>query len=246
MRLRHVGPALAIMALSGSAAAQTPAVSPVRAQLDEVRRLSSVADYTGAMRLFERVKASTPDAIESLDGLKISIVYLHTGNVAKFLDLTNWLIARYHSPKVSTDAERSVKGYIIWSGAKDPTILAHALAMTVFASDQATKSGEGEYQGFFDTSRGIALYRLGRYAEAAEWLPRTLRHEDVLVRTLALGFNAMNEFKLGHRAKATDLLATARRELPHLPAPGSPTFGADWTDVLITKMVVAEAEQLVK
>ena len=231
---------------SGLAAAQTPPVSPARAQLDEVRRLASVLDYPAAMTLFESVQAKTPDAIESLDGLKIQIVYLETGHTDKFLDLERWLIARYKSPKVSTDAERSVKGYLIWKGATDPTILRHALEMTRFARERAVASGEGEYQGFFDTAYGIALYRLGRYGEAAKWLPGQLAHQDVLVRTLALGFTAMNEFKLGNRARAHELMSRARKEQPNLPQLGSPTIGPDWTDVLITKMVMAEAEGLIK
>jgi hypothetical protein len=41
-------------------------------------------------------------------------------------------------------------------------------------------------------------------------------------------------------------MTRARQELPNLPQPGSPTFGADWTDVLITKMVIAEAEVTLK
>lgn len=237
---------VALSLASSLAAAQTPAVSSARAELDEVRRLASVLDYAGAMKLFEAVKARTPDAIESLDVLKIQIVYLETGRTGAFLDLTRWLMDRYKSPKVSTDAERSVKGYLIWKGATDPEILAHAIRMTTFASERAVASGEGEYQGFFDTARGIALYRVGRHAEAAKWLPTQLNHQDVLVRSLALGFNAMNELKLGHRAAANALMARARAELPNLPKLGSPTIGADWTDVLITKMVMAEAETLFK
>lgn len=229
---------------SGLAAAQTPPVSPARAELDEVRRLASVLDYAAAMTLFESVQAKTPDAIESLDGLKIQIVYLETGHTDKFLNLERFLIARYKSPKVSTDAERSVKGYLIWKGATDPTILSHALEMTRFARERAVASGEGEYQGFFDTAYGIALYRLGRYAEAAKWLPGQLDHQDVLVRTLALGFTAMNEFKLGNRARSHELMSRARKDQSNLPKLGSPTIGADWTDVLITKMVMAEAESL--
>ena len=242
----RVASALAVLvAICAVAAAQTPP-SPARAQLDEVQRLSSVADYAAAMKLFESVKAKTPDAIESLDGLKIQIVYLQTGNTAKFLDLTNWLITRYKSPKTSTDAERSVKGYIVWKGATDPKIVAHAVDMTTFASEHAVASGESDYQGFFDASRGIALYRAGRYPEAAQWLSKSLNHENVLVRSLTLAFDAMTQAKLGHRAQAADLLARARQELPKLPAPGSATFGADWTDVLITKMAVAEAETVVR
>src|SRR5215472_11255308 len=98
MTQRLAAAIVAVLAACGVAAAQTQTATP-RARLDEVQRLASVADYAGAMKLFETVKAQSPDAIESLDGLKIAIVYLHTGNTAKFLDLTNWLIARYKSPK---------------------------------------------------------------------------------------------------------------------------------------------------
>jgi hypothetical protein len=235
-----------VLLISGFAGAQTPPVSQARAELDEVRRLASVLDYAGATKLFESVQARTPDAIDALDALKIQIVYLETGHTARFLDLVRGLTTRYTSPKVSTDAERSVKGYLIWKGATDPAILAHALEMTRFARERAVASGEGEYQGFFDTAYGIALYRLGRYGEAAKWLPGQIAHPDVLVRTLALGFTAMNEFKLGNRASAHELMARARKEQPNLPKLGSPTIGADWTDVLITKMVMAEAEGLIQ
>jgi tetratricopeptide (TPR) repeat protein len=245
--IARIAAAAAVLFLGSSlAVAQTPAASPARAELDEVRRLASVLDYAGAMKLFESVRKTTPDAIESLDVLKIQIVYLETGHTEKFLDLARWLIARYKAPKVSTDAERSVKGYLIWKGATDRTMLNHALEMTRFARERAVASGEGEYQGFFDTAYGIALYRLGRYADAAKWLPAQLDHQDVLVRTLSLGFSALNEFKLGNRDRSHELMARARKEQVNLPKLGSPTIGADWTDVLITQMVMAEAETLIR
>ena len=246
MRVDIAATLVAFSLMGSLASAQTAPVSRARAQLDEVRRLASVLDYQGAMTLFETVKAKTPDAIESLDVLKIQIVYLETGNTPKFLDLVNWVMARYRMPKLSTDAERSVKGYLIWRGATDPKILARAVELTTFASEHAAVVGEGEYQGFFDTARGIALYRVGKYVDAARWLPTQLEHKDVLVRSLALAFNAMNEQKLGHTARASELMTRARLELPNLPVLGSPPIGADWTDVLITRMVMAEAEGLFK
>ena len=100
MRVDIAATLVAFSLMGSLASAQTAPVSRARAQLDEVRRLASVLDYQGAMTLFETVKAKTPDAIESLDVLKIQIVYLETGNTPKFLDLVNWGMARYQMPNL--------------------------------------------------------------------------------------------------------------------------------------------------
>ena len=48
----------------------------------------------------------------------------------------------------------------------------------------------------------------------------------------------------GQRARAAGMLARARRTAAALPAAGTPEYRAQWTDTLITKMVVKEAEDL--
>lgn len=231
--------AFVLIVLAAGASAQS---TDARARLDEVQRLSSQRNYAAAMAAFEAIQAQQPEAIASLDGLKMVTVYAEAGDMPKFESLTRWLVQRYREPKTSTDAERSVKGYIVHRSAKDPQLLAHAVDMTRFASEQAAAHGEGEYQGFFDTSRGVALYRVGRYAEAAEWLPKGLDHESLYVRSLALPFHAMTELARGNRTRADALMTRARAEAARLPAPGTEEYGVEWTDILITKMVMQEAE----
>jgi hypothetical protein len=171
-------------------------------------------------------------------------VYAETGNLAKFQELTRWMIQRWPSPKLSTEAERQVKGYIVHKNATDPQLIARSVEMTRFASEQATASGEGQYQGFFDISRGIALYRAGRFADAATWLPKALTHESVYVRSLAQPFYAMTLRAQGDTARAAEMMAQARRTAATLPAVGSLDYSVEWTDILITRMVMKEAEEV--
>ena len=172
-----------VLACSVVVAAQSP-----RAKLDEVQTLSAELKYAAAMAGFEAVKAQQPDAITSLDGLKMVTVYAETGNMTKFLDLTRWMAQRWRTPKTVTDAERQIKGYVVHRSARDPQLLAHAVEVTRYASEQAVAQDAGDYQGFFDTTRGIALYRAGRYADAAVWLAKWIDHENLWVRSLAKRF----------------------------------------------------------
>jgi tetratricopeptide (TPR) repeat protein len=213
-----------------------------RARLDEVQRLSSLLRYQEAIAEFEAVKAQHPDEVTALDGLKMVVVLAEVGDIARHNALTRWLVERHRSPRSATDAERSVKGYIVFRTATDPDLVAHAVEMTRYASEHAAADGEGQYQGFFDTSRGIAEYRAGRFAEAAKWFRTTTDHQSLFVRTLSLPFSAMTELARGNRKQAQALLERARRAAADLPKPGTETYGIEWTDTLISNKVMEEAE----
>ena len=229
---------------AGAPAVEAPAAKPTdpRARLDEVQRLSSERSYDAAIRLFEEIQKEQPDAVTSLDGLKMIVVYAEVGEMGKHEALTRWLVERHRTPKTATDAERSVKGYIVHPRAKDPELLKHAVAMTRFASERAKADGEAEYQGFFDTSLGIALYRTGRYADAAKTLFTTVEHPSIYVRSLTLPFFAMSEHARGNRKEAMIAAEHARQTAAKLPVPGTDEYGVEWTDVLISKRALEEME----
>jgi hypothetical protein len=213
-----------------------------RAALDQVQKLSSELKYKEAMAMFERVKADQPNAITSLDGLKMAVVYAEAGEAAKHEALTRWLLDRYRTPPTPADAERCVKGYIVYRGAKNSVLLAEAVKMTVYASDHAAAEGDGQYQGFFDTSRAIAQFRVRNFAEAARFFPKTITHDSPLVRSLALPFYAMTELALGNRQHAEALYAQAQKAVEELPKPGTYAFQVDWTDILISRGAFQEAK----
>ena len=242
MRTRILSGLASLVVLSSLVAVH--AAQDTRARLDDVQRLASERNYTAAIQTFEAVRSQHPNDVTALDGLKMVIVYAEVGNDRMFNELSRWMVERWKTPKIATDAERSVKGYIVSRRGTDTALLAHAVEATRFASANAARDGEGQYQGFFDTSHGIALYRAGRHAEAAQWLSKTLTHSSLYVRTLALPFYAMTERALGNRRRATEVMAQARQDAAKLPAPGSEQYGVEWTDTLITRMVMAEADAL--
>ena len=219
-----------------------PAPLTTRQRLDAVQRQASERNYDAAIAAFEKIKAEEPEAVTALDALKMVVVYAETGNMTQHDELSRWLVERHKTPKTATDAERSIKGYIVHSSAKDKALLAHAVTMTRYASEHAAADGEGEYQGFFDTSRGIAAYRVGRFAEASKLLATTTDHQSVYVRSLSLPFYAMSERARGNRKMADTLAERARSTARTLPRPGTDEYGIDWTDILITQKAVEEME----
>jgi hypothetical protein len=219
---------------------QAAAPADARARIDDALRLASERKYDAAIAAFEAVKAQHADAINGLDGLKMVVVYAEAGKTARHAELTRWLMDRYRTPKTATEAERAVKGYIIYRGAKDAALLTRAAEMTAYASDHAEADGEGQYQGFFDTSRGIAQFRLGHFADAARWFPKTIDHPSLYVRSLALSFFAMSERAAGNRAHADQLYARAVATGAGLPQFGTPEYGVEWTDILIARMALQE------
>jgi hypothetical protein len=229
---------------AGAPTTEAPAATPLdpRAALDAVQRLASERQYDAAIAAFERLQSEQPDAVTGLDGLKMVVVYAEVGDMAKHEALTRWLVERHRTPKMATDAERSVKGYIVHRSAKDPELLKHAVAMTRFASERAAADGEGEYQGFFDTSRGVALYRMRQYAEASKWLFTTVEHPSVYVRTVTLPFYAMSELARGNRKQAETIAERARETAAKLPHAGTDEYAVEWTDILISRKALEEME----
>ena len=228
---------------STPASLEKPAAPPTtRQRLDAVQRQASELNYDGAIAEFEKIRAAEPDAVTALDGLKMVIVYAEIGNMAKHDELTRWLVERHKTPKTATDAERSVKGYIVHPSARDKALIAHAVEMTRYASEHAARDGEGEYQGFFDTSRGVAAYRAGRFAEASKLLSTTTEHQSLYVRTLSLPFYAMSERARGNRKMADTLAERARSTARALPVPGTDEYGVEWTDILISRRALEEME----
>ena len=215
-----------------------------RQALDDALKLASELKYAESIAAFEAIKAKTPSAVTALDGLKYVVIYAETGGMAKYQELTRWMVEKYREPKTATDAERSVKGYIVSAGATDPELIRHAVLVTTFASERAAADGEGAYQGFFDTSRGVALYRSGAFKEAAKWLSTTTEHESLYVRSLALPFLAMSELSLKNRINAGNLLKRTRSTAQQLPKPGTDEYLLQWTDTLIARKALQEAEDV--
>lgn len=216
-----------------------------QALLADALRFAGEQRYDDAIAAFEKVKAERPEAIVSIQGHKIAVVYATIRDSEKLNAHCRWLIARYKDAELATDAERSVKGYLLFSGPHDPALLAQAVGRTRYAVDTAAKAGEAELLPWFYLSHGMAEYRMKNYAESATWLAKVVDDETLYIRSLAQAFHAMAVHRQGQRAEALALLEKARATAVTLPAPGTEEYKKEWTDTLSTQLAMREAEALI-
>lgn len=216
-----------------------------QALLAEALRAAGEQRHGDAIEIFERVKAERPEAIAAIHGLKFAVVLYTMGEAERFDAHCRWLIARYRNADTATDAERSVKGYLLFPGPHDPALLAHADKMTAFALESSLEAGDAELLPWFYVSRGMAQYRMGNFEEAVESLARSADDKSLYIRSLAQAFYAMAEHGRGNDARALALLEKARATRAELPAPGTDEYNEEWTDTLMAHLAMREAEEVI-
>lgn len=245
---RHLLTALFLLLAAFPALAADAAldVAQAKALLADALRLAGDQRYPESIAAFETVKANHPDAIESIHGHKIAVVHAAAGDGTNLEAHCRWLIDRYQDADLATDAERSVKGYLLFAGPHDPALLAEAARRTRYAVEAAAKAGEADLLPWFQVSLGMAEYRLGNYAEAATWLAKAAGDDNLYIRSLAQAFHAMAVHGQGKTAEALALLEKARATAAALPAPGSEEYKKEWTDTLSAQLALREAAERVR
>ena len=112
--------------------------------VETVLELAAQEKYAEAVALFKRVREELPDTIEAIHGHKVAVVYAHMGDRVGHAAHCRWLMKRYRGSELPTDAERSVKGYLIFPSAEDPALIEHALERSRVAV--ANSEARNEYQ----------------------------------------------------------------------------------------------------
>jgi len=231
--------------LAAPAAAEEEDEAEWAESLNEPYRLAVAGEYDAALRAFEQVRAESPDDIQSLDALRFAVAYAASGDKEGHLAHSRWLVSRYPSPELASDADRSIKGYIVSAWAEDPALLEEATTRMRFATDKAVEHGEGEWMAWFYASRGIAEYRTGDYEAASQWLSQAIGDENPYIRSLALNFYVMAEHAQGNEENAAVLLREASRVVGELPDRGTEDYEENWSDTLVARMSLQEATEKV-
>lgn len=213
-----------------------------RAELDAALVFAGQQAYHEALARFTAVRESNPGAIEAIDGLKMAVVLGAIDEAERLREHSRWLAHRFRTPASATDAERSVKGYLIYPGASDRGLLAHGLDMTRRAISLAEAEGETELLPWFQVSLAVAKLRVQHYDAASQWLAKAIDADSLYIRGLALPFAAIAVLGAGDRDAAEALLERARETASALPEPGSAEYAKEWTDTIAARMALAEAE----
>lgn len=210
--------------------------------LAEARRLVIAQDFAGAIAAFEIVRDEQPEAITPLDGDQFGAVYAAAADLDGMLESARWMFKRFPLPQRVEDAERTAKTYLIYPDTDDATLAAHALELTTFAAE----NGKGQWVNWFYTAHALALYRNGRFQEASDWAEKSIDDEDPSLASFALPIQAMAQHALGNSAEAEALLKRSRERVSVLPEPGTAEYAKEWSNILTSQAVLAEAERVIR
>jgi len=100
---------------------------------------------------------------------------------------------------------------------------------------------------FFQTCKGLAEYRLGHFASAAEWAQKSLNSSRKDAYPHAYGVLALADWQLGKKDGARAMLAAGENLAPRVMPPGvAANPGTAWLVWLFARIQLDEAEALIK
>src|SRR5262249_25630026 len=138
---------------------------------------------------------------------------------------------------------RMTKDCLIRPAAQDQLEAIAAMADVAIAAGPKHKSWI-----FYQFSKGLSEFRLGRFATAAEWMQKVAAAGGVGWREAQADMVlAMAQHHLGKTSEArTTLTRGLQIVTEQLPTLDSPDLGTSWGDILITHFLKQEAENLIQ
>jgi eukaryotic-like serine/threonine-protein kinase len=168
---------------------------------------------------------------------------VHTGDLPAYHVLRDQVLRRFGGTRDSSIAERTAKEFLLL-----PPPAADLATFSKLA-DIAITGPEGSSSPFNQFVKGLAEYRTGHFASAADWMRRALKAErDVAFRNVAVyAVLAMSQYQLkqGNEARAAQAKGVEMAK-DHLPQFGSRNLGPDWKDVIIARVLLSEAQQMIE
>jgi len=154
------------------------------------------------------------------------------------------MLARFGTTNDPAIAERTAKVCLLTQVA--PAELAEANRLAELA---VTGGSTSPWLAYFQSVKGLAEYRQGHFASAAEWTQKALARpgaddqRDVQASmVLAMAQQQMNQTKEARATLATGC-ELARTKLPMI---NSTDLGWDWQGVLIANILMREAQGLIE
>ena len=197
--------------------------------------------WPAAVTNYAKVVALIPDDPAAYHWLAALLV--QTGDIEGYRRHCAEIVRRFAGTTNVTIAERSVKDCLILPASAELDLSAVAkMAETALAAGPDHK-----HWAYFQLAKGLAEYRQGRFASAAEWLQKVAALKGDVYRTVqAHMLLAMTEFQLNHSDGAHAIFAKGfdiAKE--RFPKPGSGLPDEQWHDWIFAHALIREAKALI-
>jgi tetratricopeptide (TPR) repeat protein len=204
-----------------------------RARLDAVQELAVQGKYREAIQAFEAVQAENPDAVTSIDGLTLAVVYASQGDDVGHENLCRSLLERFSEANSNEDRDRAAKAYLLHPGATDTALLSVVERSTRTALEEA----DDWLVPWVQISYGMAHHRLKQYDDANTWLSKAAEVENPLIRAQAVAVHALVELAQGN-------VAAGRKHIEEVERIQEEPWKESWLNTAIANLSLKEAEVL--
>jgi eukaryotic-like serine/threonine-protein kinase len=208
-----------------------------------------VADVYANFEDWERARTNLAQAIEvgpreQKPYDELGPLLVHTGDLAGYERVRNQVLQQFGRTNDPNVAERALKECLMLPPPPADLVTLSKLAEVAGAAGPDTADWP-----FFQFAKGLAEYRLGHFASAVEWVQAALKSDrnSGYLNTDACAILAMGQYQLKQTAEARASLAKGIKTAnDHLPQFGSHSLGPDWKDVIIARVLLSEARELIE
>jgi len=173
----------------------------------------------------------------------VAALYLKTGNRSAYEQFCKKLFLEFRDTTHIFIADQVAKACLFLPASEvDLNTLGRLAdtAVTLGARDEGAMP-------FFSTCKALSEYRLGRFAEAAEWAQKALNSPRKDAHPHAYGVLALADWRLGKADEARAALAVGETLAPRvMPARIAEDPGTDWLVWLFARIQLDEAQALIK
>jgi tetratricopeptide (TPR) repeat protein len=226
--------------------------NPPPPAVDNPVEVAALLQARGRLRAqYGQWKKAIPDLARALE-LKpnddliwylLAPLLLEDGDVAGYHKHCQAMLARFGATDDLPTVSRIAKGAMLL-----PLAAADLTAASKLAETAVTVGRNDARAAYFQFVKGLAEYREGRFATAAEWAKKALNKpsEDSQRDAQAYAVLAMAYHQLGQTNEARAILANAKEVTDtKLPKADSGDLGEAWNNVLIARILLREANTLI-
>ena len=210
---------------------------------------SSVArDHARAGRWTEARTALT-EAVrlapnDSMASMHLAVVLAHVGDRDAYRAHAHALLGVFEKATKPEEMERAAKSALLLP--PDDMAAADRDKALRLAQRAVTVGADSGYLPYFQFAQALAQYRAGGYPPAAAALGQLSKHDNAELAGTSLCVLALTQNRLGHRAEAQATLARAEAfAAERLPKPDAADLGGAWNDVLIARLLLREAREVI-
>ena len=172
----------------------------------------------------------------------VAALYLKTGNRSAYEQFCKKLFLQYRDTGNIFFADQVAKACLFLPASEvDLNVVGHLAdtAVTLGAKDEGAMP-------FFSVCKGLAEYRLGHFANAAEWAQKALSSSRKDAYPHAYGVLALADWRLGKKEEARAMLAAGQKAAPRtMPPAVIEDPGTAWLVWLFARIQLDEAEAVI-